>query len=194
MNDVKNFILDTAKERFERFGFKKTVMDEICQDGKISKRTVYEYFKDKEDLFTSLFIRETLRAREVIFSRLGEVPDAMEKLVRLTRIAIDYFNEDSFVTKVLRDDGNMYMPFLSREYHSMVEKGIVGIIAGIVRDGINQGIFRKIDERIAGYMLFKLFQSFSYAKTSTLSTSRKKQAHEIETLTDFVRKALIKEK
>lgn len=193
MSEVRDFILDTAKERFERFGFKKTVMDEICQDGKISKRTVYEYFKDKEDLFTSLFIRETLRAREVIFSRLGEVPDAMEKLTRLTRIAIGYFNGDSFVTKVLRDDGNMYMPFLSKEYHSMVEKGIVGIIAGIVREGIDQGIFRSLDERITGYMLFKLFQAFSYAKTSTVSRSRKKQAQEIDTLIEFVRRALIKD-
>ncbi len=41
MDDIKNNILDKAKDRLDRFGFKKTTMDEISRDCKISKKTIY---------------------------------------------------------------------------------------------------------------------------------------------------------
>lgn len=43
-------IMDKAQHRIERFGFKKTTMDELSRDCGISKKTIYLHFKDKEDL------------------------------------------------------------------------------------------------------------------------------------------------
>ncbi len=49
--EYKDYILDISKQRFARFGFKKTTVDEISRDAGISKKTLYENFKNKEDLF-----------------------------------------------------------------------------------------------------------------------------------------------
>ena len=62
--EIKNMILDKAKERFDRFGYKKTTMDEISRDCKISKKTLYELFSDKENLFNSLFCAKARRPRK----------------------------------------------------------------------------------------------------------------------------------
>jgi AcrR family transcriptional regulator len=66
MEEVKQLILDKAMVRVERFGFKKTTMDEISKDCNISKKTIYEYFVDKEDLFRCLVRRECFKALNIL--------------------------------------------------------------------------------------------------------------------------------
>ncbi len=172
MSDLKNDILDAAKKRFDRFGFKKTTLDEIAKDLKISKKTIYEYFTDKEDLFISLFIAETLTARNKIFEGLDEVTSPIEKLKAALDRGIVYFGKDTFLVRVLRDDNNLYSPFLTTKYHEMVEEGIITVIANILADGKAKGLFRDIDEKITAYYLFKLFQSATYAQTTEFEQGR----------------------
>jgi len=64
MGEMKHRLFEIAKERFDRFGFKKTTMDEIAMDARVSKKTIYENFKSKEDLFAALFMKEALAARK----------------------------------------------------------------------------------------------------------------------------------
>jgi len=51
MENVKNRIIESAREQFVQYGFKKTSLDDIVKDVSISKGTIYNYFKNKEDLF-----------------------------------------------------------------------------------------------------------------------------------------------
>jgi AcrR family transcriptional regulator len=168
MSDQKEEILEAAKRRFDRFGFKKTTLDEIAKDLKISKKTIYEHFEDKEDLFISLFIAETLAARNKIFKGITDAMNPIEKLKTALDRGIVYFGKDTFLVRVLRDDNNLYSPFLTTKYHEMVEDGIVGIIARILVEGKAQGLLRDIDEKTTAYYLFKLFQSITYAQSSEL--------------------------
>lgn len=187
MNDVKNLILDKAQERVDRFGFKKTTMDEISKDCRISKKTIYEHFVDKEDMFRCLLSRECHKSLEILLSQLGDISDPLEKLVTLTRNAIAYFNEDHFVTRVLKD-GELYLVLFNRKYNQMIDEEIIATISQIIREGKEQGQFRDVDERITAYAGFKLFQAFSYARTEPL---RNDQDY-TEFLIDFLVNALIK--
>lgn len=192
MDDVKNLILDKAKERMERFGFKKTTMDEISRDCKISKKTIYEHFKDKEDMFQCLFLREFHRTMEIIFSRMGEISDPLQRLIQLNRTAIQYFNEDNFTTRVLKDDDVLFSVFLSRKYHALIDEKIISIVAEIIREGKQEGRFRDVDEQVTAYACFKLFQSFSYLRTGQYCKEKEMQGYYTEIMNDFVINALVK--
>jgi len=187
VSDVKNLIFDKAKERMERFGFKKTTMDEISKDCKISKKTIYENFTDKEDMFRCLLLRECHKTIEILMLQVEDVVDPLERLVLLTRKAISYLNQDHFITKILKDD-YLFVAFLNRKYHEMIDEEIISIIAQIIREGKEQGQFRDVDERIVAYAGFKLFQAFSYARTAPL---RKDQDY-TDILIDFFVNALLK--
>ena len=50
MNDVKKKILTKSSELFVKQGVRRTSMDEISSSLSISKRTVYECFRSKEEL------------------------------------------------------------------------------------------------------------------------------------------------
>jgi AcrR family transcriptional regulator len=67
--DVRQKILQAAEERFWRYGFKKTTIDEIAADAEVGKGTVYLYFDSKEDIALAIlakFKEECLEAVEVI--------------------------------------------------------------------------------------------------------------------------------
>lgn len=187
MNDVKNLILDKAKERIERFGLKKTTMDEISKECRISKKTIYEHFTDKEDMFKCLLLRECHKTIETLFLQMGDISDPLERLVLLIRNAISHFNQDNFITRILKDD-DLFVAFVNRKYHEIIDEEIIALIAQIIREGKEQGKFRDVDERIVAYAGFKLFQAFSYARTGPL---RKDQDY-TEILIDFLVNALVK--
>lgn len=187
MDDIKGLILDKTKERMDRFGFKKTTMDEISKDCKISKKTIYEHFTDKEDMFTCLLLRECHKTIELLFGQIGDVADPLERLTLLIRKAIAYFNQDNFITKILKDD-EMFLAFVNSKYHEIIDEEIIAIIVRIIREGKQQGKFREVDETIVAYAGFKLFQAFSYARTGPLH----KEKDYSEVLIDFIVNAIVK--
>lgn len=54
---VHEFILDRSEELFIAKGYQKTSMDMIARECGLSKPTLYNYFKNKYELFTSLYVR-----------------------------------------------------------------------------------------------------------------------------------------
>ena len=55
----KEMIIQTARDLFTKFGYKKVSMDEIAREAKVTKKTIYSYFKDKDSMFL-YFVDEEL--------------------------------------------------------------------------------------------------------------------------------------
>ena len=60
-DDRQEQILDAAASVIIRLGYDKTTMKDIADEAGVSRRTVYLYFKGKEELFEALLYREWLR-------------------------------------------------------------------------------------------------------------------------------------
>jgi AcrR family transcriptional regulator len=170
----KDYILDISKKRFDRFGFKKTTVDEISRDAGISKKTLYENFKNKEDLFVSLFIIE----------------DPLVKIGKFMLFARDYFEEQPFMVRVLEDGDGLYAPFLKKKYRILVEEGILNVFADILQEGIEKGEFRRLDTKITSYIIFKLFQAFTYAKTMPWQNEQTDEEAELNIMINFISMAI----
>jgi AcrR family transcriptional regulator len=188
--DTKGLILEVAKARFARFGYKKTSMDEICKDAQISKKTLYEVFKTKEDLFVTLFIQEALTARKYVIDRLKKIDDPLEKIRRFMEVSKKYFEKQPFMVEVLRDQDGLYAPYLKDKYKVFVEEGILQIFSDIIKAGIEKGEFKEVDTDIAAYIIFKLFQAFTYAKTMNYKSGLESEKRELTELVEFISKGL----
>ncbi len=163
--DKKMRILDCAKNRFARFGFRKTTVDEIAEEVGISKRTLYELFESKEKILAELVMTEAKSFRATLMRKIKNIKDPAEKIRVMVKLSEEYFAENPFLGKVLSDELGMYAPFLKGEI-ALIEDSIEKIFRDILIEGVDAGVFDgELEERVAAHCIFLLFRSFTYAQT-----------------------------
>lgn len=91
LKNSKETILNQALSIFSRLGFNKTTMADIANASNRGRRTIYTYFKSKEEVFDAVVERELDKVLEIISQKMSEVNKADEKLLiyvktRLTSI------------------------------------------------------------------------------------------------------------
>lgn len=186
MEEKKELILGIAKSQFERFGFKKTTIEDICTEARIAKKSFYSLFKDKEDLFVSLFIKEIRAARRRGQMAADKVDHALEKLKRTALTSFEYQRKEPFFASVLNDDTGMYAPYLQHKFRDFLQEEIIEAISDIIEEGMRRGEIRKCDPRLTSYYLFKVFQSMTYARSIPRPRSIKTERAEVTEVLDLV--------
>jgi AcrR family transcriptional regulator len=164
-SEKRTQILTLAKKKFERFGFHKTTVDEIAKDANISKRTLYQEFENKEKILEELFMFEALSVRKAILNQINKIIGPTEKLQTFIRLALKYLDQNPFIVSVLHDESGFFKPFL-RDKPRVIESGIEEIFVNILKEGVEKGVFRKMDEKIVGHCIFLLFKSLTYGRNS----------------------------
>ncbi len=163
--EKRNHVLNLAKKRFERFGFNKTTVDELAKDASISKRTLYEEFENKEKILEELFMFEALSVRKAVLTEINKVVNPTEKLETYVRFALKYLDQNPFIVSVLHDESRFFAPFLKDKPH-IIENGIEDIFVNILKEGVEKGVFRKMDEKLVGHCIFLLFKGLTYGRKS----------------------------
>lgn len=72
MNESKQKIVDGAKRLFSLYGFLRTTVDEVATNLKISKKTIYQYFRSKDELVEAVLDSITNPA----FATVNEIIDS----------------------------------------------------------------------------------------------------------------------
>jgi len=162
-SEKRTQLLTSAKKRFERFGFNKTTVEEIARDGGISKRTLYQEFENKEKILEELFMFEALSVRKAILNQINRIAEPAEKLQTYIRLAKKYLDQNPFILSVLHDESGFFAPFLKDKPH-MIETGIEEIFVSILKEGVEKGVFRKMDEKVVGHCIFLVFKGLTYGR------------------------------
>jgi len=76
---IREDILNGARDLFERFGFKKTTMEDIARAIGKSKSALYYYYKTKEDIFEAVVLREVDDQRAQVVEVVKKVDLASDK-------------------------------------------------------------------------------------------------------------------
>ena len=150
-------ILDAAGERFARFGFKKTSIDEIAKDAGVGKGTVYLVAQSKEDLFYQVVHRELREWVGLVSSIVDPRRPADELLVAVTAASWSYLNDRPLVRDLLLANHDEMLPLWTQQL------GDLRTICRqnteeVIRIGIRQGTFRKdLDVEAAARILQDMF-------------------------------------
>lgn len=70
-----NRILDAASELVQRWGYKKTTIDDIARQARVAKGTIYLHWKTREELFIALVKRERFIASQDLTQQLTSDPE-----------------------------------------------------------------------------------------------------------------------
>lgn len=148
----KEEILKASETLFNRFGTKKTAVDEIARLAHVAKGTIYNYFGNKEGI-----IREILKSRisrlEELFSRsVTGAGDPFKKLRSVINSRIKIIIETPFLRDRLLsiDDNNIKSAF--EDFDRMVKRTINSILDNMPSMRITQ--FEK--KRIVNTIIFTI--------------------------------------
>lgn len=150
-------LLRAATYVFADKGFDAATMDEIAERADFSKGFIYGYFKSKEDLFISLVENEIDKLLEIVRSCVERPRDHMEAVEKLIRDTLVYLGENSAFLRIFSPE----RASMSRERHpELIERimpklqKLIGLIAKCLKEGMREGVIRKVDPTLAAHMLF----------------------------------------
>jgi AcrR family transcriptional regulator len=80
---IREEILLGARDLFERFGFKKTTMEDIARQIGKSKSALYYYYKTKEEIFEGVILNEIESTHNMVAEAVKKEESAASKFRRL---------------------------------------------------------------------------------------------------------------
>ena len=176
MLDTKQKITLEALKLFKRHGIKVITMDKLAEHIAVSKRTIYEIFKDKNGLVEHCInhlINEEEQITKNIIDNSDNVIDGFLKRMRRTINLMSSVNEnflydaDKYHYSVFQSQGKRQK---DKEYQMIIEFIQRGKKDGMFRDDINEEIIsRLIKEQMKIVANIDLFPPDSFDKADVFT-------------------------
>ena len=100
----KTVILRSSRELFHKKGFYGTTMEEIAEYSGFDRRTIYNHFKNKEDIFSAL-ISGILTEIAAVFDEIeSEKIPTLEKLRKIVLALLDIFIENAQMLNIFMSE------------------------------------------------------------------------------------------
>lgn len=144
--EIKNRILFAAKELFHRYGIRSVKMDDVAKQLTMSKKTLYQYFKDKDELVDEVTKAHINREREEFEDISKTSENAIEELYKVSKCLRRTMNE---VNPTLLYDLKRYYPKSWKHWQDFKKDFVFVSIIENMKKGIEAGHFRiNVDPQI----------------------------------------------
>jgi TetR/AcrR family transcriptional regulator len=90
-NEKIQMIIEASQRRFGLYGMEKTSMQDIADDLKLSKASLYYYFPDKESLYKAVVEKEQDEFIAKISERIFSIQEPEQLLVEYANARLSYF-------------------------------------------------------------------------------------------------------
>jgi TetR/AcrR family transcriptional regulator, cholesterol catabolism regulator len=169
--DIRNKIIEEAGKLFIENGIKQVTMDMIAQSMGISKRTIYENFKDKDDLLSNFLYNSMIQHKEQLIRIMGESKNVIEAL----------FNFGNYNKNSMEEINPLFFTDL-KKYHSDIYTKVMNtgevrnheLTYTLLKRGQNEGIFiKEIDLEIANLFIHYMMEFFEKVENETKCKGKK---------------------
>ena len=150
MTEIKERLLAAAQELFLKYGIRSVSMDDIARHLAISKKTIYQYYKDKDELVHEL-IKEKLKEDEHDFKKLEK--ESANVIDEVFNIMKHMGNVMSKVNPSVFYDLQKHHPHTWKLFKEFKENCILKMVEETLTRGMKQGLIRpEINTKILSRM------------------------------------------
>lgn len=136
-------VIAQAKNLFQKYGYKKTTVDDIAHGSNIGKKTLYEIFSSKEEIIIEVLYQET---KEILKRFYNTVPSDSTYETRLLLFCRFIFSD--MVER--REKGHFWSLFIDDEIINQTAlNSLKRIIKDIYEEGSKIGVLKPIDSFVA---------------------------------------------
>lgn len=139
-------IIHAAEALFLEKGIGSTSMDNIAREADYSKATIYVYFKNKEEIISSIILISMKMYLEIISKVLSQNEDIFRKYYAVCNSLADFHRDHPLYYECLLKEINVSLedpetPYVYHEIYNVGEE-INKVIGSWLEEGINQGYVR----------------------------------------------------
>ena len=150
-SEARTHLTAVAIDCFARYGYQGTSIDRIASAAGVTKGALYYHFRDKEELLFAAVKDRITEFEQRIVGSVTPLPDPAAALGEIARVCAHIATKNNlrrFILTLMVEalDTN---PQLSQSFRDILRR-FRGYLAGIVRSGQEQGVFRKdVDPGVA---------------------------------------------
>ena len=152
----KQQIVDTARDLFWKFGFRRVSIEEICSKAGVSKMTFYKHFRNKDELvkyIIDLITGNAMKKYSDIMNSDISFSDKVEKSIQLKMESADEMSQEFF------DDFHKNASAELREHFTRLVHGNLQTIMNDYVEAQKKGDIRKdINPQFILYFLEKMME------------------------------------
>jgi TetR/AcrR family transcriptional regulator, cholesterol catabolism regulator len=171
--EVKERIIVEAGQLFAKYGIRSMTMDALAEEMGISKRTIYERFKDKDTLLYEVITYYKQQTTEEAHRLIDQSDNVIEALFRIIKISVSQVEQ---MNPLFFHDFRKYH---TRIYKQLSQPGDIrdfSITQNLLDTGIKQKVFRSdINIDIVNRALHELFELFGPESSLIQAGYRHKQ-------------------
>ncbi len=173
----KEQVIEAACTLFSTYGYRKVSMDEIAKKSAVTKKTIYTYFKDKDDLIKYFLNEELCKMKQIVTEVEKQNLPYNEKINKTIMELFDY-RKDSKLLQAFANE-NTY------EYEGIFNETVQDEIKILLEKGIKEGRVKRCDTEIVSFIIYKIYVALMFDWNKPLD--KKKAA---ENIMDFLNSGL----
>lgn len=137
--EIKERIQQKAAELFRRYGIRSITMDEIATQLSVSKKTIYQFFADKEELVDAVVEELIHYAQDCCTKDRGLARNAVEEMFKTMEFVREMYSN---MNPVLLFDLQRAHPNAYRKFQEHKNKYLLKLVRDNLDRGIAEALYR----------------------------------------------------
>lgn len=152
--DKRDRILKAAVKVFAKNGFYATRVSEIAKAAGVADGTIYLYFKNKDDVLISIFEDGIQRLLGILREVAASDDSVEDRITRIIELQLGLLEDQRDLAEVITVNLRQSSRLL-KQYAAPLFMEYIEVLAGVVDEGQEQGVFRKdLHPRVVARALF----------------------------------------
>jgi TetR/AcrR family transcriptional regulator, cholesterol catabolism regulator len=149
MSQIERIILG-AEELFLKAGIKSITMDDVARHLGMSKKTIYQFFKDKNELVVALVNKKLQADEDQMSAIISQSANVIEEMINMMKCSEEIFSR---INPIVIHDLQKYHPDAWKQFQNFKSGVVIRTLEELLTKGIKQGYIRpEIDVKIIAMM------------------------------------------
>lgn len=128
-----------AKEQFLKFGIRSVSMDDIAALLGMSKKTIYQFFADKDALVDAVIADEIVEMQQECMKSVAQARDAIDEVFLTLKLTLEQFRN---MNPVVHHDLEKFHAGAYQRIHQHKYQFILKLNEANITRGIREGLYR----------------------------------------------------
>src|ERR1700750_348307 len=132
-------IIQGGEELFLTAGIKSVTMDDIAKHLGMSKKTIYQFFKDKNELVMALVKKKLQDDEDQMCAIISKSGNVIEEMINMMKCSEEIFSR---INPIVIHDMQKYHPDAWKHFQNFKSGFLVQTLENLLSEGIKEGYIR----------------------------------------------------